>query len=331
MGSTNDNIDKAQEEAVATIAKCAHMANFIRKRLEIEASYAADLRKLCREYGLAGTTPPPQRRFPFFSSSSSRTSGGAGVAENPALAAETSLWRTFYDLVDDTSQLAKSHNMLSETMGSSVLEPLQAAVKSMEASRKTLVEQAAFLKKEQGEARSALKKALAASESATEDAEDAKTALASLQAKGDIKSRPLDKAKLKAQVAQERAAAAKQAHRQCEERLSLLLQKHQLQETPRLLEEFRRQEAQRSFDAYRIVHCVVEIEKARMDVEEKAVREMEDHVRSIDLSADMQRFDALYGLPEDTSIPSILSNKTKSKSFNELSQQLIMATNELQI
>lgn len=319
-----DSIEKAQEEAVATIAKCAHMANFIKKRLEIEQTYAVELRKLCREYGLAGSTPLPQRRFPFFSSSSGKQSGG----ENPALVAETSLWRAFYDLVDDTSQIAKSHNMLVETMGTSVLEPLQAAIKSMEASRKTLVEQFAFLKKEQAEARSTLKKALVASESASEEAESARAALVSLQAKGDIKSRPLDKAKLKAQVAQERAAAAKQAHRQCEERLTLLLHKHQHQEAPRLLEEFRRQEAQRSFDAYRIVHCVVEIEKARMDVEEKAVREMEEHVRSIDLSADMQRFDALYGLPEEL-VTQV--NKQKSKSFNELSQQLIMATNELQI
>lgn len=324
-GNSSDNIERAQEEAVATIAKCAHMANFLRKRLEIESAYAADLRKLCREYGLAGTTPLPQRHFPSFFSSSKTLGSG----ENPALVAETSLWRAFYDLIDDTSQMAKSHNMLAETMGTSVLEPLQAAVKSMEASRKTLVEQSAFLKKEQAEARNALKKALAASEAASEEAESAKSALASLQAKGDIKSRPLDKAKLKAQVAQERAAAAKQAHRQCEERLTLLLQKHQQQEAPRLLEEFRRQEAQRSFDSYRIVHCVVEIEKARMEVEEKAVREMEEHVRSIDLSADMQRFDALYGIPEDPLIATTL--KTKSKSFNELSQQLIMATSELQL
>ena len=328
--SSEISISRAQEEAVAAISKCTHLAVFLKKRIELEQSYSADLRKLCRDYGIAGSKKP---------NFTNNCAGGDNIGEET-----TSLWKAFYEMVDDCSQLAKGHSMLGETLATQVVEPLQATIKSMEASRKTLVEQAAFLKKEQAEARNTLKKAQNAAENALEESDKAKTALGILQAKGDVKSKPLDKAKLKAQVTQERFAAQKQVHRQCEDRLNTLLSKHQSNEYPRILEEFRGQEAQRAFDAYKIVNAMVEIEKARMEVEEKAVGDMQTHLREIDLSSDMQLFDLNCGyyfggasmmeiekhqVQQRQSMA--LNNKSKTKSFNELSQQLIIAASELKL
>jgi hypothetical protein len=330
--SSEISISRAQEEAVASIARCSHLASFLKKRIELEQSYSADLRKLCKDYGIAGS------KKPNFSINCS--SGSENIGEEAA-----SLWKSFYEMVDDCSQLAKGHSMLGETLATQVVEPLQATIKSMEASRKTLVEQAAFLKKEQAEAKNALKKAQCTADNALEEADKAKTVLSTLQAKGDVKSKPLDKAKLKAQVTQERYAAQKQVHRQCEDKLATLLSKHQSNEYPRLLEEFRGQAAQRAFDAYKIINAMVEIEKARMEVEDKAVEDMRAHLREIDLSSDMQQFDLLCGYyicagaatnmvelekPQPRQ-PHILKTKSKTKSFNELSQQLIVAASELNL
>jgi hypothetical protein len=305
-GGASQLIARAQEEAVVAIGKCTRLAGFLRKRLDLEQQYAGDLRKLCREYGLEAassfSSPPctyssstsPPTKFKLFARHGHRGPSSLLMSSTLEAFGESSLWRGFYDAVDDTSQVAKAHGMLAETLGAQVLEPLQAAIKSMDVSRRSLVEEGAFLRREEAEARNALKKAAGVADTAQHDSDHALRVLQALQARGDIKSRPLDKAKLRAQVASERAMAARQQQRQCEERLRTLLARQVAQEAPRLLQEFRRQEAQRSFDAYKIVHALGELERQRLDLEDRAVREMLEHVAGIDLSADLGRFDALF-------------------------------------
>ena len=45
---------------------------------------------------------------------------------------------TYYELVDDTSQLAKSHTSLAETMQQSLVVPMLGAIKEMEVVKKAI-------------------------------------------------------------------------------------------------------------------------------------------------------------------------------------------------
>lgn len=114
-------MDHAFAYTTASIDKCRVLADFIKARQAIEAEYAASLRtaparrqlspcmslgKLCKTVSLQPLEKKAGQGGRWFRRGS--TSGQPGEDEE-AMLMKSTLWSTFYELVDDTSQIAKSH------------------------------------------------------------------------------------------------------------------------------------------------------------------------------------------------------------------------------
>ena len=75
----------------------------------------------------------------------------------PLTRACSNLWSTFYEVVDDTSQIAKAHGILAESLQTQLLAPLDDSIRAMEAARRRVLDEAQAIGAELQEAASVLR------------------------------------------------------------------------------------------------------------------------------------------------------------------------------
>ena len=70
------------------------------------------------------------------------------------------LWSTFYEIVDDTSQIAKAHAILAESIANQIVGPFEESIRNMDLNRRRTLEESSHVLGELNEAFSILKKAV---------------------------------------------------------------------------------------------------------------------------------------------------------------------------
>lgn len=139
-------MDQAFAFTTASIEKCKELLEFVKARQQIEADYASALRKLCKT---ASLQPRSKKSDTFwFGRRSSNANATAQQQEDiNCMLMKSTLWSTYYEIVDDTSQLAKAHMALADSMQQSLVVPMFGAIKEMEVVKKAVHDDACAILK----------------------------------------------------------------------------------------------------------------------------------------------------------------------------------------
>lgn len=131
-------MDQAFAFTTASIEKCKTLVEFVKARQQIEADYASALRKLCKTASLQ----PRSKKSDTFWFGRRRSSNANTTAQQQddinCMLMKSTLWSTYYEIVDDTSQLAKSHMALADSMQQALVLPMLGAIKEMEVVKKAV-------------------------------------------------------------------------------------------------------------------------------------------------------------------------------------------------
>lgn len=139
---------------------CKEMESFIRRRLAIEEDYAKALRKLCKNVSqrhlqeqapskdssfsflpkwMTMTKKERRRRKSCLNSPISTNNDASSIPNDPY--SDSTLWKTFYELVDDTNQISKAHTAMAENLAMTSLNDLTQSIPRMEDKSKKIQEQ----------------------------------------------------------------------------------------------------------------------------------------------------------------------------------------------
>lgn len=224
--------------------------------------------------------------------------GGGGSIE------KTSLWSTFYEVVDDASQISKAHTAFSESLLHQIIEPLQASLKEMEITKQAINSTIDNYIKDINDGQSNVRKYKALYEQTSKNCIDARTTVDRLIKTNSSNAKELEKARVKAQIAQEKFNASKQSYRQAEDHLKQLQTKLYGQEFPALRQRLRQLESQRCRDALSYMIGITELEKRCASMNQSYAEEMMVKLKKIDLSKDEQTFSSIYLQNTPSVIPS---------------------------
>jgi len=173
---------------------------------------------------------------------------GGGVDEGrvgnaPLLEADDEgslVWRTFFEIVDDTAQIAKSHAAYSENLLSQLVEPLKNSLRQMEAERKATVGEGQHAAQELESSGNALLKARSRYDSCALEAVRLKDAVSLANSAALRNNNPADvnKEKMllhKAKKAEEMALSTRKALRAAEETHRQTHSRHHATDLPRVM------------------------------------------------------------------------------------------------
>jgi hypothetical protein len=191
------------------------------------------------------------------------------------------LWSTFYELVDDTSQIAKAHSILSESIGNQVVGPFEESIKSMDMNRRKTLDEANSISGEVNEAFSILRKATQQLEDTTNEVNATRLGLSRVEGAITVKPRELDRARLKYQTASEKLSIARSSYRQCDDVCRSLQSKVQLVDIPRISRMLSGLEAARGSEVRQILQASTHLDRQAAEMHVQCAAMMESKVNSI--------------------------------------------------
>lgn len=239
------------------------------------SSCACPVGKLCKSVSLK-----PLKKDNFFEESD-KTS-----------VTRTTLWGTFYDLIDDTAQISKSHDAFGDALKNQLLEPIQAAVKQQKDDRRVIQDAAEDLVKRLNEAKVLVKKSFVKFEEAFDKHAEYQATCERYNATGRIKD--YDKMLTKVRAAKQRLDEASEKHEDAKAGLERLRVGIERTESPRLMARMREQEGSRMKGALANLLELIELERRCASMDERYASEMVSKVKQIDLHADDQFFTRLH-------------------------------------
>lgn len=191
------------------------------------------------------------------------------------------LWSTFYEIVDDTSQIAKAHAILAESIANQIVAPFEESIKNMDLNRRRTFEESTNVLGELNEAFSILKKATQQLEDTTNEVNAARLGLSRAEGAMTIKPRDLDRAKMKYQAASEKLAIARASYRQCDDVCRSLQNKVQMVDIPRISRMLSGLEAARGSEVRSILQAATRLDKQTAEMGLQCAAGMEMKVNSI--------------------------------------------------
>lgn len=179
------------------------------------------------------------------------------------------LWSTFYEIVDDTSQIAKAHAILSESIANQIVSPFEENIKTMDTNRRRTFEEAVAVSNELNEAFSILRKATQQLEETTNEVNAARLGLSRAEGAITVKPRDLERARIKYQNASEKLTIARASYRQCDDVCKSLQNKVQLVDVPRISKMLSGLESSKGAEVRGILQATAKLDKnaAEMDME----------------------------------------------------------------
>lgn len=191
------------------------------------------------------------------------------------------LWSTFYEIVDDTSQIAKAHAILAESIANQIVVPFEESIRTMDMNRRRTHEESANVLGELNEAFSILKKATQQLEDTTNEVNSTRLTLSRAEGAMTIKPRDLDRAKLKYQTASEKLSIARASYRQCDDVCRALQNKVQMVDVPRISRMLSGLEAARVTEVRSILQSTTRLDKQTAEMGLQCAIGMEMKVNSI--------------------------------------------------
>ena len=183
--------------------------------------------------------------------------------------------------------------MLAETIKSQLIDPLHESIKGQTSTRQNLQADFDLLRKEEQEAKRSLEKAraqVAAADRQVEACLAAKQRI-QVQATANHNHHPVT---IKLQRAEEQADMARSALRQAEEWYKTIATRHAGHEYPRLLMALRKSHTQRTVDAFKTIHLMVEAEAEADRLVNESCANMARTLKSVNMDDDMAVYDRLF-------------------------------------
>lgn len=191
------------------------------------------------------------------------------------------LWSTFYEIVDDTSQIAKSHAILSESISNQIVSPLDETIKTMDLNRRRTLDEAIAVSNELNEAFSILRKATQQLEETTNEVNATRLGLSRAEGAITVKPRELEKARMRYQAASEKLSIARASYRQCEDVCKSLQNKVQMVDIPRISRMLSGLEASRGTEIRTILQSTAKLDKTTAEMDLECASAMERKVAEI--------------------------------------------------
>jgi len=213
----------------------------------------------------------------------------------------TTLWSTFYELVDDTSQVAKSHASLAESLLSQLLDPINASINEMEQQRQAVLEESQISTREIHDAASNLKKAQKQYDKAERSLENCRSAFERVRIEASTsETKQLEKLRIKVKTSEDRLEGTKQALRFAQDTAHSLRSKYQGQDVPRIITALQCMEGQRGRLVLSYILGMIELERRCAVMNENYANDMALKLKQVDLQKDEQRFTTVFAPPKLT-------------------------------
>lgn len=193
------------------------------------------------------------------------------------------MWSTFYEIVDDTSQIAKAHSILAESITNQILGPFEESIKTMDMNRRRTLEEANSVSNELNEAFSILRRATQQLEDTTNEVNATRLGLSRAEGAMTIKPRELERTRTKYQTASEKLAIARASYRQCDDVCRSLQNKVQMVDFPRISRMLSSLEAARSTETRQILLSSARLERRTAEMDVQCAVMMEEKVGGIAL------------------------------------------------
>ncbi|KAJ3189773.1 Ras GTPase-activating protein 1 [Gaertneriomyces sp. JEL0708] len=292
-----------------SVKQCRELANFLRKRSQVEMEYAKGLYKLSQSFprpsGAPGSTS--QVSSP---SSTPATSRSASIADGalfgglsrigvvPTVSPQpsnevvgTSVWNAFYEYVDGITKMAEGHRTLALNLQNNVLDAFSNLIKDMDAVRKSQADRGAGYIKNLQDAYSGLKKAKKEYNTAKVAAQESQNAHQKARATHHSRERDLDKLASRASSALDKADYANEALRVCEEICKNAQEHYYGHLLPVLYDEIRKNELDRCASVKKALVDSLYLEKLYGgDARLAAIDSATDRLTHIDINEDVEAF-----------------------------------------
>lgn len=179
------------------------------------------------------------------------------------------MWSTFYEIVDDTSQIAKAHSILAEQVSNQIVGPFEDSIKTMDLNRRRTLDESHTVFSELNEAFSILRKATQQLEDTTNEVNATRLALSRAEGALTVKPRDLERAKMRYQAASEKLSIARASYRQCDDVCRSLQNKVQMVDVPRISRLLSGLEAARGSEVRGVLQSTARLDRqtAEMDVQ----------------------------------------------------------------
>jgi hypothetical protein len=197
----------------------------------------------------------------------------------------SNLWSTFYEAVDDTSQIAKSHGILAESLSTQLIGPFEESIKTMELTRRRVHEESNAIDSELLEAASVLRKARQQLEDSTHEVNAARLGLSRIEGAVTMKPKDVERARAKYQAASDRLTLARSSFRQCDEVCRALQLKVGSVDVPRLGRLLSGLETARGHEVRQLLQQCMRLDRVAAEMDVQCTSEMETKVSGIVLDS----------------------------------------------
>ncbi|KAJ3102870.1 Ras GTPase-activating protein 1 [Phlyctochytrium planicorne] len=286
---TYEGVLKYTEESVK---QCRELASFLKKRQIAEAEYARTLLKISQKAPPLPNLSPSFYRSP--SSSSANVAGGIGGdrtdGNHKAQLLKTSLWKSYYEMLDETQKLAESHNELAINLQLNVIDPFQNYIREMETIRKLQVEKGQEFVKNLQDAYAGLKKVKKEYDNLQSMSNEAVNNHIKAQQNPSTRDRELEKLTNKMQTAIEKARRAEETLQICEDICNNAKEDYFGTFLPGLYEDIRLREEERCIAVKRVLMDFLDLEKVQSQICASSFVTLSERVSDIDISEDSEDF-----------------------------------------
>lgn len=208
------------------------------------------------------------------------------------------LWNTFFELVDDSAQVAKAHSAFADSLQSQIYEPLLSTQKEMESARSMAIMEGDDASKELAKGAIKMHRAHLRYEKAIAHAAKCRQQLEEhQQLQLGAPMEDADKLAKRALLLREKSCDADEAVTRARQDLRALEETHKslhsrlhTQELPRVMSKLQQQEHERSREVYTHLLALVELERRCVAMNEEFGEEMSARVRNVRLADDERAF-----------------------------------------
>lgn len=183
--------------------------------------------------------------------------------------------------MDDTSQIAKAHAILAESISNQIVGPFEESIKAMDLNRRKTFDEASAVSNELNEAFSILKRATQQLEDTTNEVNASRLALSRAEGAITVKPRDLDRARMKYQAASEKLSIARASYRQCDDVCRSLQNKVQTVDVPRISRMLSGLEAARGNEVRSLLQSTTRLDRQTAEMDAQCAAGMEQKASSV--------------------------------------------------
>ncbi|KAI8917019.1 hypothetical protein DFJ77DRAFT_328679 [Powellomyces hirtus] len=275
-----------------SVKQCKELVGFLRKRSLLEMEYAKSLFKLAQGYQKT-QNPEASGKEREREPESGRRSSNAGDRSGDALRAQllqTSVWKCFYDYVDQMTKTAETHRNLALAMQNNVMEPFTILIKDMEVVKKVQVDKSVDHVRCLQDVYAGLKRAQEDYDALQYAANEAQQNHMRARMTAGTKDKEIEKLANRAAAASEKADAANEALQVFGEICKDSQEQYYGQMLPSLLENIKKRERERSGAVKKVLADTVFLDKTCREANVAAIESLTDRLKLIDLEGDSEEF-----------------------------------------